>query len=97
MNPLIHQLPQETKWGYCTKNEVLLKISSNNVSKSAGIYWRNPYWKPSFFCGVRLDVCPRGFLQAGQLAFFDVRVFNTNARRYVKQELSNAYKTNEKF
>ena len=53
--------------------------------------------KLHFFCGVRLDVCARGFLQAGQVAFFDLRVFNTNARRFVKQELSNAYKTNEKF
>ena len=46
---------------------------------------------------MRLDVCAPGFLQAGQLAFFDVRVFNTNARRYVKQELSNAYKLTKNF
>lgn len=30
------------------------------------------------------------------MAFFDVGVFNPNARRYKKQELSKAYKTNEK-
>ena len=45
---------------------------------------------------VRLDVCVCGFFQAGQMAFFDVGVFNPNARRYKKQELSKAYKTNEK-
>ena len=40
---------------------------------------------------VRLDVCARGFWQAGQMAFFDVRVFSPNARRYAKQELSKTY------
>ena len=33
-----------------------------------------------------------GFSQAGQIAFFDVRVFNSNVRRYTKQELSKTYK-----
>ena len=45
---------------------------------------------------VRLDVCACGFWQAGQMAFFDVRVFNPNARRYAKQELSKKYQLNEK-
>ena len=45
---------------------------------------------------VRLDVCARGFWQAGQMAFFDVRVFNPNARRYAKQELSKTYQLNVK-
>ena len=45
---------------------------------------------------VRLDVCARGFWQAGQIAFFDVMVFNPNARRYAKQELSKTYELNEK-
>ena len=45
---------------------------------------------------MRLDVCARGFWQAGQMAFFDVRVFNPNARRYAKQELSKTYQLNEK-
>ena len=45
---------------------------------------------------VRLDVCARGFWQAGQMAFFDVRVFNPNARRYAKQELSKTYQITEK-
>ena len=45
---------------------------------------------------VRLDVCARGFWQAGQMTFFDVRVFNPNARRYAKQELSKTYQLNEK-
>ena len=37
---------------------------------------------------VRLDVCARAFWQVGQMTFFNVRVFNPNARRYAKQELS---------
>ena len=45
---------------------------------------------------MRLDVCARGFWQAGQMAFFDVRVFNPNARRYAEQELSKTYQLNEK-
>ena len=45
---------------------------------------------------VRLDVCARGFWQAGQMTFFDVRVFNPNARRYAKQEHSKTYQLNEK-
>ena len=45
---------------------------------------------------MRLDVCARGFSQASQMAFFDVRVFNPNARRYAKQELLKTYQLNEK-
>ena len=45
---------------------------------------------------MRLDVCARGFWQAGQIVFFDVRVFNPNARRYAKPELSKTYQLNEK-
>ena len=45
---------------------------------------------------VRLDVCARGFWQAGQMTFFNVKVFNPNARRYAKQELSKTYQLNEK-
>ena len=29
---------------------------------------------------VRLDISARGFLQAGQMAFLDVKVFNPNAK-----------------
>ena len=45
---------------------------------------------------MRLEVCARGFWQADQMKFFDVRVFNPNARRYKKQELSKTYQFNEK-
>ena len=45
---------------------------------------------------VRLEAYARGFWEAGQMAFFDVRVFNPNARRYAKQELSKTYQLNEK-
>ena len=40
---------------------------------------------------VRLDICARGFWEAGQAAFFDVRVFNPNATRYAKLKLSKSY------
>ena len=45
------------KWSF------LLRISSVNVTKSAGncgfghIYWRNPQWKTSFFMQCYLDWC----------------------------------------
>ena len=45
---------------------------------------------------MRLDVCARGLWQARQMAFFDVRVFNLNSRKYAKQELSKIYQLNEK-
>ena len=45
---------------------------------------------------MSLDVCACRFWQAGQMVFFHVRVFNPNARRYVKQELSKTYQLNEK-
>ena len=45
---------------------------------------------------VRLDISARGFWQAGQMAFLDVRVFNPNAKRYANIELSKAYEINEK-
>ena len=37
---------------------------------------------PSTITGneVRLDICARAFWQAGQMAFFDVRVFNPTAK-----------------
>ena len=38
----------------------------------------------------------RGFWITGQMAFFDVRVFNPIARRYVNQEPAKAYEVNEK-
>ena len=45
---------------------------------------------------ARADICARGFWSTGQMAFFDVRVFNPNAKRYVNQEVSKTYETNEK-
>ena len=45
---------------------------------------------------VRLDISARGFLQAGQMAFLDVKVFNPNAKWYANIELSKAYEINEK-
>ena len=53
--------------------------------------------QPSTITGneARLDICARGFWQAGQMAFFDVRVFNPTAKRYVNQEISKTYEVNE--
>ena len=31
---------------------------------------------------VRLDISAHGFREAGQMVFLDVRVFNSNAKRY---------------
>ena len=45
---------------------------------------------------ARVDISARNFWIAGQMAFFDVRVFNPNAKRYVSQELSKTYDINEK-
>ena len=36
---------------------------------------------------ARLDVAARGFWAAGQIAFFDIRVFYSNATRYANQSL----------
>ena len=45
---------------------------------------------------VRLDICARSFWVSGQKAFFNVRVFDPNARRYSKQTLKQCYSLNKK-
>ena len=45
---------------------------------------------------VRLDIKARGFWVKGQDAFFDVRVFNPNASRYLTQSLQTCYARNER-
>ena len=45
---------------------------------------------------ARLDVSARGFWESHQLAFFDIRVFNPMAKRYVNQTLKKSYEWNEK-
>ena len=44
---------------------------------------------------VRLEICAGSFWVSGPKAFFDVRVFNPNARRYSKQTLKQCYFINE--
>ena len=44
---------------------------------------------------ARLDVAARGFWAAGQIAFFDIRVFYSNATRYANQSLQQCYASNE--
>ena len=45
---------------------------------------------------ARLDVSARGVWTKGQRAFFDIRVFDSLARRYQGQSLAQTYVTNEK-
>ena len=45
---------------------------------------------------ARCDVRARGFWSAVQVAFLDIRVFNTSGNRYANQSLSKSYEVNEK-
>ena len=45
---------------------------------------------------ARVDISARDFWLTGQVVFFDVRVFNPTAKRYVNQELRKSYEVNEK-
>ena len=42
-----------------------------------------------------MDVAARGFWVKGQMAFFDITVFNPTAKTYLVQNLNNAHKRNE--
>ena len=44
----------------------------------------------------RLDISAMGFWQTNQMAFFDIRVFYSNAKRYRSQNLNHCYELNEK-
>ena len=44
---------------------------------------------------ARLDFVARGFWVAGQIAFFDIRVFYSNATKYPNQSLQQCYASNE--
>ena len=45
---------------------------------------------------ARLDIRSRGFWVRGQQVFFDIRVFNPNAKRYLNSALPQCYAQNEK-
>ena len=45
---------------------------------------------------AQADIAARRFWVTGQMAFFDVRVFNRIAKRYVHRDTSKAYQLNEK-
>ena len=45
---------------------------------------------------ARVDITARRFWVTGQLAFFDVRVFNPITKRYVEMDTSKAYQLNKK-
>ena len=45
---------------------------------------------------ARVDIKSRGFWVRGQQAFFDVRVFDPNAKRYLHKALPQCYIQNEK-
>ena len=44
---------------------------------------------------ARLDVAARGFWQRGEMAFFDVRVFNPFAKSHMNAKLETAFNNNE--
>ena len=44
---------------------------------------------------ARPDISARGFWQRGQRAFFDIKVFNPNARSYLSQTLQQQYRNHE--
>ena len=44
---------------------------------------------------TRLDISARGFWTKHQMAFFDVRVFDPNAKRYEGKTQQQCYRTNE--
>ena len=44
---------------------------------------------------VRADISTRGFWCSGQSAFFDVRIFDPNARRHQNKTLKTCHKLNE--
>ena len=45
---------------------------------------------------ARVDVNARGLCLTGQVGLFNVRVFNSTAKRYANEELRKSYKVNEK-
>ena len=45
---------------------------------------------------ARVDIAARSFWVTGQMAFFDVRIFNPIAKRYVRMDTSKAYQLNGK-
>jgi hypothetical protein len=45
---------------------------------------------------ARLDIAARGFWEAHQKAFFDIRVYNPMAKRYATQSLRKAFECNER-
>ena len=44
---------------------------------------------------ARLDIAARGFWQKGEMAFFDVRVFNPFAKTHLDLKLETVFKQNE--
>ena len=45
---------------------------------------------------ARVDIARRSFWVTGQMAFFEVTVFNPIAKRYVQLDFSKEYQLNEK-
>ena len=46
---------------------------------------------------ARVDIAPRGFWVKGQMAYYDVRVFNPTAKSCLHQSLVSAHKSNEQL
>ena len=45
---------------------------------------------------TKVDASVRGFLLTGQVALFDVNVFNPTPKQYVNQELRKSYEVDKK-
>ena len=45
---------------------------------------------------ARLNIAARGFWQDGEMAFFDVKVFNPFAKSHLCRKLESVFETNEK-
>ena len=87
----------EESWFYFYKTQPNLKYHSQTDKRCVQRYpcWASimttDWWNSSIINSteneVRLDICARVFWQTGQVAFFDIRAFNTNAKRYFNQDI----------
>ena len=96
----------QERWFYFYAPQPNPKYHCQNVKRSVQRYpcwastitanwWNssiiNSYWKQSSFRYLH-----KRSLEKSQIAFFEVRVFNPNAKRYVNQDISKICELNEK-
>ena len=66
------------------KNEVCSRWVVKRLPRRLQINW------------IKLELMSVDFWLKGQVAFFDIRIFNPTAKQYVNHELPKSYKVNEK-